>query len=62
MFAFAPGLGVDEILANEGLTDPDEAPEPPTNPVSKPGDLWLLGEHRLLCCSEEGGEVEYPKE
>lgn len=26
----------------------DEAPEPPTNPVSKPGDLWKLGRHRLL--------------
>jgi len=30
-------------------TDPDDIPEPPTNPISKPGDLWLLGEHRLLC-------------
>jgi DNA modification methylase len=27
----------------------DEAPEPPADPVTKPGDLWLLGEHRLLC-------------
>jgi DNA modification methylase len=25
-------------------------PEPPRNPVSKTGDLWILGEHRLLCC------------
>jgi DNA modification methylase len=24
-------------------------PEPPTDPVSRPGDLWILGEHRLLC-------------
>jgi DNA modification methylase len=24
-------------------------PEPPRNPASRPGDLWLLGEHRLLC-------------
>ncbi|ABK44556.1 ParB domain protein nuclease [Magnetococcus marinus MC-1] len=30
----------------------DEAvPEPPANPVSKTGDLWILGEHRLLCGS-----------
>jgi DNA modification methylase len=48
------GFSDDEIMAigskqNEGLTDPDEAPEPPTHPVSQPGDLWLLGEHRLLC-------------
>lgn len=27
----------------------DEVPEPPKEPVTKPGDLWLLGEHRLLC-------------
>jgi len=27
----------------------DEAPEPPEEPVTKPGDLWLLGRHRLLC-------------
>jgi ParB/Sulfiredoxin domain len=27
----------------------DEVPEPPEEPVSRPGDLWLLGNHRLLC-------------
>jgi DNA modification methylase len=27
----------------------DEVPEPPEEPVSKPGDLWVLGDHRLLC-------------
>ena len=29
--------------------DPDEVPEPPAEPITKPGDLWLLGRHRLLC-------------
>lgn len=33
----------------EGLTDPDEIPAPPDEATTKPGDLWLLGEHRLLC-------------
>ncbi|MGD9791122.1 MAG: DNA modification methylase [Phycisphaerales bacterium] len=33
----------------EGLTDPDDVPEPPDEAVTKPGDLWVLGEHRLLC-------------
>lgn len=33
----------------EGATDPDEIPEPPAEPVTKPGDLYVLGEHRLLC-------------
>lgn len=27
----------------------DEVPEPPADPVTKPGDLWMLGEHRVLC-------------
>lgn len=27
----------------------DEVPEPPAEPITKPGDLWILGEHRLLC-------------
>jgi DNA modification methylase len=29
--------------------DEDAVPEPPADPVTKPGDLWLLGSHRLLC-------------
>ncbi|NBN87525.1 MAG: DNA modification methylase [Proteobacteria bacterium] len=33
----------------EGNTDPDDVPEPPADPVTKPGDLWILGNHRLLC-------------
>jgi DNA modification methylase len=34
---------------SEGLTDPDEVPEEPETSVTKEGDLWLLGNHRLLC-------------
>jgi len=33
----------------EGLTDPDEVPEVPEEPKTKLGDLYILGEHRLLC-------------
>ena len=33
----------------EGLTDPDAVPVAPQVPVTMPGDLWLLGKHRLLC-------------
>lgn len=29
--------------------DPDEVPEFPAEPVTQPGDLWTLGDHRLLC-------------
>ena len=49
-------LGFDKLeldnllrLDNEGLCDPDEVPEPPADPITKPGDLWVLGDHRLLC-------------
>ena len=43
---------LDRLLAAPapaGLTDPDEVPERPAVPVSRPGDLWCLGAHRLLC-------------
>jgi DNA modification methylase len=29
--------------------DPEEVPEPPADPVTRTGDLWLLGKHRLVC-------------
>ena len=34
---------------NEGLTDDDSIPETPETAVTVPGDVWILGEHRLLC-------------
>ena len=33
----------------EGLTDEDEVPEAPEQPVTVEGDVWLLGRHRLMC-------------
>jgi DNA modification methylase len=32
-----------------GLTDPDDVPAPPDEATTRPGDLWVLGDHRLLC-------------
>ena len=51
------GFDADELLEimageetiTEGNTDEDAAPEVPITPVSKPGDVWLMGQHRLLC-------------
>lgn len=42
---------IDALFATPttGLTDPDDIPEPPAVPVTRRGDLWLLGGHRLLC-------------
>ena len=36
-------LAVTELEPEEGNTDPDDAPEAPDDPVTKPGDLWILG-------------------
>jgi len=33
----------------QGLTDPDAVPEPPDDPITQPGDIWVLGDHRLMC-------------
>lgn len=30
-------------------SDEDDVPEAPEDPISRPGDLWILGHHRLLC-------------
>lgn len=38
-----------EELPPEEMGDPDEVPEPPAEPITKPGDVWLLGKHRLMC-------------
>jgi DNA modification methylase len=48
------GFGDDELAAlladrSSGLTDPDEVPAAPIDPVSVLGDVWLLGKHRLVC-------------
>ncbi|KAA2234737.1 site-specific DNA-methyltransferase [Salinarimonas soli] len=44
-------VDLDRILGREhgGLTDPDEPPSPAAQPVSRAGDMWLLGVHRLVC-------------
>ena len=56
------GFGIEELEAllaqanatPEGDTDPDDAPEMTENPVSRLGDVWILGSHRLICgdCTE----------
>ncbi len=33
----------------DGQCDPDEVPAPPDAAITQQGDLWILGEHRLLC-------------
>jgi site-specific DNA-methyltransferase (adenine-specific) len=40
---------LDPIQATEGLTDEDAVPEAPEEPKTKPGDIWMMGRHRLMC-------------
>lgn len=40
---------VDQDVLYEGLTDPDAIPAPPEKATTQRGDIWQLGEHRLLC-------------
>jgi len=41
-------IGVGEFVT-EGLTDEDEVPDPPEKAKSRRGQVWALGEHRLMC-------------
>lgn len=49
------GFSLEEIAAfeveeiPEGLTDEDAVPELPIEPVTKLGDVWLCGKHRVMC-------------
>mgnify|MGYP001448020418 FL=1 len=42
---------INDLLFEEkqGLTDEDEVPEAPEEPISKLGDIWKLGNHRVMC-------------
>ena len=40
-------MGVENL--GSGKTLPDDIPQPPPEAITKKGDLWILGEHRLLC-------------
>jgi site-specific DNA-methyltransferase (adenine-specific) len=40
---------LDPVKPTEGLTDEDAVPETPEEPKTKPGDIYRLGKHRLMC-------------
>jgi len=55
-FGFFDPMDDDAPTGDDDDFDPDKAAEDIENPVSQPGDLWLLGRHRLICgdsCDEE---------
>ncbi len=47
--AMLDDLKADKGILVDGQCDPDQVPEPPDEPITQPGDLWILGNHRLLC-------------
>lgn len=56
------GFNENELAAllaekTEGLTDPDDIPEPPADPVSVLGDVWTLGKHRIVCGDSTDADV-----
>ena len=49
-----------EVEDVQGLTDEDDVPEAPQEPITKLGDVWILGEHRVMCgdsTSKEAVEI-----
>ena len=56
------GFDADELAslldpgAQAGLCDPDDVPAPPDAAITQPGDLWLLGDHRLICADSSKPE------
>jgi DNA modification methylase len=40
---------LEDDATKEGQSDEDAAPEVPVNPVSVDGDIWLCGDHRVIC-------------
>lgn len=50
-------VDISGLLEPDVLTDPDDAPSVPAEPVTKPGDVWELGGSRLVCGSSTEADV-----
>ncbi len=48
---------LDSLLAIGGETDEEACPDPPTEPVSLPGDVWRCGSHSVLCADATDGSA-----
>jgi hypothetical protein len=56
------GFDADELEAllnppSTSQADPDEVPEPPAIPVTRPGDVWLMDKHRIICGDSTDAET-----
>jgi hypothetical protein len=43
------GLGRLGTPEGDGKTGADDVPDPPDKPIAKPGDVWVMGDHRIIC-------------
>ena len=46
---FLDGLLAEQDATSTGLTDQDDAPAVQANAITQPGDVWVMGKHRLMC-------------
>jgi len=53
----AEGESTEEESTNPDEDTADQVPDPPVNPVSRPGDIWQLGAHRLICGDAADADV-----
>ena len=53
---FLDGLLAEQDATSTGLTDQDDAPAVQVNAITQPGDVWVMGKHRLMCgdCRSSG--------
>lgn len=49
LIGFAEAELVGFLTMGDGKTEPDETPEPPETPTTVEGDVWVLGNHRIIC-------------
>jgi DNA modification methylase len=49
LMGFGEGFLADLFATKAGKTEPDDIPDVPANAVTQAGDVWLLGDHRIIC-------------
>lgn len=49
VIGFGDDFLADLFAVKVGLTDPEDVPEPRLVPASRPGDVWIMGSHRIIC-------------
>lgn len=56
--ALLDSLKPEAVDGTDGLTDEEDVPDIQADPATKPGDVWILGRHRLMCGDSTGADVD----